>query len=368
MHWAKIRWNKRAVYDSLGGPPNNWPEAKVDQNMFTKYTLDKVQATPFDPKSVMLYFFPAAWTIDGQGTSFNPGLSDRDKEYIAFCYPKPALDAGQFNTSEVRPWDQPQISNKKFKYLHKTYPNPPRIAVGLTWLDVDHSKNLRISAKASDVTTANFNAELNAWSDTILYGAGMSYLELGSAFDYVETGTFNTQDIRPWDKPQLQNSKRIDFSKAFEGSAPKVVCWINSMDFDHTKNARITVSATDIDTKGFTAHIDSWADTVLYSAGITWIAYPSTKQGVASGTFSTHDVRPWHQPRAENSGSVSFGNAFHGTPKLIMGLNNVDYDCNKNLRFRCSTSSVTQSGFVWHLQSWADSVMYSTGASWFAWT
>lgn len=369
--FAKIPWNKEAVYEALSGGPNYWSREKVDQNMFTLYTLDKVQATPFDPESVMLYYYPPSWTTDGKGTAFNTDLSNADKGYIAFCYPKDTVDvvdAGQFNTQEVRAWNKPQLANKNSKLLQKKYPNPPVIALALTWLDFDSSKNIRIRAEATDITTTKFTAGLNAWADTVLYSAGMSYLELGPSFHYVQAGFFDTRDVRPWHDPKLTNLKRISFSKPFQGSAPRVVCWVNSMDFDHSKNCRLVVSVSDIDTSGFTANINSWHDSVLYGAGMTWIAYPSNQKGVASGTFNTQDVRPWNKPAAETSGAVSFGSVFNSTPKLIMGLNAIDYDCTKNLRFRCSTSSVTQAGFVWHLQSWHDSVMYSSGASWFAWS
>jgi hypothetical protein len=51
-----------------------------------------------------------------------------------------------------------------------------------------------------------------------------------------------------------------------------------------------------------------------------------------------------------------------------MAINSLDYACGRNLRLRLSTSSVTNTGLTWHLQSWWDSIMYSAGASFFAWT
>lgn len=51
-----------------------------------------------------------------------------------------------------------------------------------------------------------------------------------------------------------------------------------------------------------------------------------------------------------------------------MALDFLDYDHSTNLRVRVSTSSVTNYGLTRHLASWADSIMYTTGASFFAWT
>ncbi len=82
-----IKWNKPVVYQALGGPPNNWDKQRVDSNVFFKYAADITQFSEFDGKSIMLYFFPANWTLDGNGTSSNKQLSDTDKDFIARCYP-----------------------------------------------------------------------------------------------------------------------------------------------------------------------------------------------------------------------------------------------------------------------------------------
>ncbi|UNI13346.1 hypothetical protein JDV02_000097 [Purpureocillium takamizusanense] len=365
--YANIPWNKDQVYKDLGRPPNNWDKAKVDQNMFTLYTLQDTQATDFDPDSVMLYYFPASWTTNGKGTKYNTSLSNLDKAYAKFCYPKGDFDAGQFNTMEVRPWDKPQLDNDKVIYYQKKYDTVPELPVGLTSLDIGCAANIRIRALTSDATTEKFKASLQSWADTILYSASMTYLEKSSTFSYMQTGVYNTQETRPWNKPQLTQSKRINFATPFS-SPPKVITWLQALDMDKSKNWRIKVYPSDIDNTGFTIHADSWADSILYSAGVTWLAYPANQPGVTSGTFNTQDVRPWNQPQAENSGVFNFPTAFSKPPKIIMALNTLDYDHTRNLRLRLSTSSVTNTGITWHLQSWWDSIMYSSGASFFAWT
>lgn len=365
--YASIPWNKDQVYKDLGGPPNNWNKTKVDQNMFTLYTLEDTQATNFDPDSVMLYYFPASWTTNGKGTKSNDSLSALDKQYAKFCYPSDAFDAGQFNTMEVRPWDKPQADTNKTIYFQKKYDAVPELPLGLTSLDISAAANIRITATASDANTEKFKATIQSWADTTLYSASMTFLEKSSRFNYMQTGVFNTQEIRPWNQPRLQNSKRINFATPFK-SAPKVITWLQSLDMDKNKNWRIKVYPSNIDNTGFTINADSWADSVLYSAGVTWLAYPSDQAGVTSGSFSTEDVRPWNNPRAENSATCNFATAFSATPKVIMAINSFDYAHSKNLRLRLSTSSVTNTGITWHLQSWWDSVMYSAGASYFAWS
>lgn len=335
---AEIPWNKEAVYKDLGGPPNNWSRQVVDNNMFTLYTLDKTPATDFDGESIMLYYFPPHWTTNGKGTSFNTKLSNSDKAYIKFCYPGDDCDAGIFNTMEVRPWDKPQANNLKSIYCYKKYNGAPQLPMGLTSLDIDQKANIRIRAFSSDVTQEKFKASLESWADTVLYSASLTWLECSnSRFDYLQTGTYNTQETRPWNNPQLTQSARINFAKPFS-SPPKVVTSLQELDMDRSRTWRIRVYATDVDTHGFTVHADSWANSILYSAGVTWLAYPADQPGVTSGKFNTQDVRPWNQPRAENSSTVNFDKAFSKPPKVMMALDSLDYACSKNLRLRLSQS------------------------------
>lgn len=92
-----IQWNKPVVYRDLGGPPNNWPKSVVDHNMFDTYDRDQTQFTTLDARSIMMYSFPARWTLDGFSTPENTVLSETDKTFIGSVkvYPKtPGPGAG----------------------------------------------------------------------------------------------------------------------------------------------------------------------------------------------------------------------------------------------------------------------------------
>lgn len=364
--YANISWNKTQVYKDLENS-QNWDKATVDMAVFHVHTLEETQATAFDPDSIMLYYIPAKWTTDGRSTTKNVDLSALDTEYIKFCYPVDTYNAGQFNTTEICPEDKPQVANDKVKYYYKKYDDAPELPIGITSLDISQAANIRITASTSEATTENFKASLQSWDDTILYSASMTYLEKSSDFDYIQTGVYNTMETSPGNNPQLKHSKRIRFATPFR-APPKVITWLQSLDMDKSENWRIRVSATDIDKKGFTIHADSWADSILYSAGVTWLAYPADQQGVTSGRIDTRDVRPRQKPQHEKSGVKDFDVEFSKTPKVIMALDSLDYDHSRNLRVRLSAPSVNRTGMSWHLDSWWDSIMYSAGASFFAWT
>lgn len=84
-------WNKPAVYkfcqDSQG-----WDNAKCDQQILlaieNEVPAHELAGTPYDPKSIMHYGFPAEWTISGKAHDEALELSAMDKKGIAEIYPK----------------------------------------------------------------------------------------------------------------------------------------------------------------------------------------------------------------------------------------------------------------------------------------
>ena len=87
-----IQWNEEVVIRELAKSPNFWDEATARHNVLFKYRADQVNGTKFDPESIMLYFFPAEWTLNGIATQANDTLSATDREFVAGAkmYPKAA--------------------------------------------------------------------------------------------------------------------------------------------------------------------------------------------------------------------------------------------------------------------------------------
>jgi len=78
-----IQWNEAVVIRELAKSPNFWDEATTRHNVLKKYSADQINGTAFDRDSIMLYFFPASWTLNGIGTKANEVLSSLDKTFIA---------------------------------------------------------------------------------------------------------------------------------------------------------------------------------------------------------------------------------------------------------------------------------------------
>jgi hypothetical protein len=80
------------LYTVLGGPPNRWPRAKVDFNLRQLGNSHAYELGPFDPKSIMKYYF-GAWMFNTGEKSHcfsqrNTTLSEQDKRGIALAYPR----------------------------------------------------------------------------------------------------------------------------------------------------------------------------------------------------------------------------------------------------------------------------------------
>lgn len=71
--------------------------------------------------------------------------------------------------------------------------------------------------------------------------------------------------------PRPVKEEYIVFEKHFE-STPKVAVSIRGVDASNKSNCRITAYATDVSTKGFILHVDTWGDTILHACDASWIA------------------------------------------------------------------------------------------------
>lgn len=85
-----IQWNEQVVIREMAKSPNFWDEQTARHNILSKYSANQLKGTAFDPDSIMLYFFPASWTLNGIATKANDIISRMDKEFIAGAqmYPK----------------------------------------------------------------------------------------------------------------------------------------------------------------------------------------------------------------------------------------------------------------------------------------
>ncbi len=107
-----IEWNEEVVIREMAKSPNFWDEETTRHNIIRKYRADQINGTDFDDDSIMLYFFPASWTLNGIGTEANEVLSAMDQQFIASAkmYPKNAPTVTEAEVLEVNAKRRTQAS------------------------------------------------------------------------------------------------------------------------------------------------------------------------------------------------------------------------------------------------------------------
>jgi len=82
-----IRWNKPAVY-AYYAETQGWSKTEVDEQVFERYSLSKLNTSKYDPKSIMHYAIPAELLLPrAKPVGWNRVLSASDKKFIRKQYP-----------------------------------------------------------------------------------------------------------------------------------------------------------------------------------------------------------------------------------------------------------------------------------------
>jgi hypothetical protein len=81
-----IPWNKTELY-KWAADTQKWSVQETNSQVLNKYNSTLLNGTVFDPKSIMLYFYPRSLTTNETGTSMNVRLSPYDVFYINSRYP-----------------------------------------------------------------------------------------------------------------------------------------------------------------------------------------------------------------------------------------------------------------------------------------
>lgn len=184
----------------------------------------------------------------------------------------PDFQFGVFDTKEDHPISKRQSATTRLVTFPHPYKSPPKVVVWLTELDMDHEKNWRIKAYADYVTPTSFTLHVDTWGDSLLYFATASWVAYTAGRPNVSSGKFNTTDMRQSNCPQLYNSAYINFGKNMFTAPPNVLLAINSLDVCCQKDMRLEVKASSVSATGMAWHINNWDNSILYSAGASYIA------------------------------------------------------------------------------------------------
>ncbi|KDN46685.1 hypothetical protein RSAG8_04065, partial [Rhizoctonia solani AG-8 WAC10335] len=174
------------------------------------------------------------------------------------------------------------------------------------------------------------------------------------------TALFSTNDVRDWNKPQLENSK--EFSTAYP--ATHFPIGINAVDYDKSKNIRIksyfdSVKYNEKDSFGAKCHLDGWYDSIMYSAGCTWLEHYHDR-AFQSGLGS---VKPTQEYTTVD---VKFESEYASTPKVVCWLRAFDLDKDSDWRIDVTPTDITTKGCKLKFRVWGSTKAFWIEASWTA--
>lgn len=272
---------------------------------------------------------------------------------------------GTFYAHDVRPPKNPCLKTSLEIPFASPYPVAPGLPIGLNMLDIPNADNIRVSATADNIRADRFEVGIKTWANPIVRDGGCTWLEVEASDPDFQFGKFDTTEDYPWTEQHTHHTRVITFPRPYH-TPPKVVVWLTTIDMCFGHDWRVRAYETNVTAKGFTLHIDTWGDSVLYFATATWVAYPADKPNVSSGKFSTLDVRPENCPQLYNSAYVNFGNTFTTPPRILLAFNSLSISCKSSLRLAVKASNISAAGMSWHLDSWSNTTLYSAGASYIA--
>lgn len=157
--------------------------------------------------------------------------------------------------------------------FERPFITPPKVVVFLNYIDLDNRYNWRLKTTATGVSVDGFTLNIETWGDTILYAAQACWIAYPEDEPHIFSMSANTMDIRPWNQPQLQQQKKITFNNVEFLKDPAVFVALNSFDVGCNANLRINAYVDRVSRSDLVWHIDAWHDTVLYSAGASFIAF-----------------------------------------------------------------------------------------------
>jgi len=155
----------------------------------------------------------------------------------------------------------------------------------------------------------------------------------------------NWKEVRPGAK----NSMKLWFDRRSCSISPRVVTCLNLLDIygSPDNSLRIRSFADHITAEKFNLHIDSWGETMLYNARVSWLKL-SDSTDIQCGTFCTKTIRPSNKP-GNVYAAVMFDCPFPRPPTVFVGLSG--FDIGKNWQIHLYTSFVGCNGFDIHFDA-----------------
>ncbi|KAG8959408.1 hypothetical protein FRC05_007823 [Tulasnella sp. 425] len=218
----------------------------------------------------MIRIFYRSLTEDAQGDGTTLYMAGMD-----YLIKKPGdleFQFGEFNTKDDHPVTKPQARTICRIDVERPFVTPPKVVTFLKSFDLGGSST-HIKTGISGVDAKGFTMTIESWADTTLYRAIAGWVAYPEDKEHIFSGTANNMDVHAWDHPQAKQEKDVSFEGVSFWKKPSVFMAFNWLDISTARNPRVRAYVDNVDKGGMTWHIDSWADTELWVADISYIAF-----------------------------------------------------------------------------------------------
>ncbi|KGO44750.1 Peptidase M12A, astacin [Penicillium expansum] len=376
---ASIPWDKEKVYKYFMGPPNSWTKEDVDRNLFNKYAVSAAYHTAFDSLSIMLYRISNDLTIGDFETPNNTVLSPTDKVFIRSLYPEQTRNRARFSTQDFRPSSNPKLLNATQVNFEPEYAEPPTIAVGLTeldlkqrvqlastdtefqlgnfdtlelhawneakpqntkrvvfersfteppkvvvWLqgfDMDKQKCWKIGVHASNISSEGFDVHIDTWGESQLYSGSASWIAYPADKTGIVSGVVDSSISQEQSLHGQYKGGRVDFPRGIFDRKHRVHLAIKSFNCDNKHDLRLKAVAENVSKDGFDWKVETWSNSVLNGAGISYLDLAMSSQMNDDFEVSLNDKdKTWKPLHFATENELENTAAEHGSKALTRFL------------------------------------------------
>lgn len=172
---------------------------------------------------------------------------------------------------------------------------------------------------------------------------------------------FNTGEVHNWRDPWGKTSKVIFFGTTYS-EPPGIPVGLNTLDVGNHNNIRVNSFASNIGRDRFRIHIDSWENSLIFSAGCAWLEIQKNDPDFQYGRFCT--LEDHLHPQTLTSRLITFPRAYSAPPVVVVWLAGFDIQRDTFWRVKTYVTNVTATNFVLHIDTWSDTILHSATASW----
>eukprot|EP01117_Protostelium_nocturnum_P015556 TRINITY_DN6051_c0_g1_i1.p1 TRINITY_DN6051_c0_g1~~TRINITY_DN6051_c0_g1_i1.p1 ORF type:complete len:424 (-),score=152.64 TRINITY_DN6051_c0_g1_i1:122-1393(-) len=175
----------------------------------------------------------------------------------------------------------------------------PNVFFAFSSFEVDHKDDFRLSSKLNNVSKEGFELNVSTWQKTKVRNCSVSWISIDGDWNekydnIVQLSCCKEPQMFKKDMPgytlvagegSRNISRRLDFLSKF-GEKPSVITCFSHIDVlknnekEEETDHRLSVLGDNINASGFDMKLSTWQDTLIWSAGASWLAFGRSNKPV----------------------------------------------------------------------------------------